>query len=115
MGVGKKRRGGLEAERPETERETEEQWETDLLQDSCSLSGACSQQICSRFFALVIIWPQGRVQEQEEQATPLLKLRHRADSQANNCCAATLKYLASFEGMANFEQLLLLFTGTNNV
>lgn len=37
-------------ERPEMERKTKEQWETDLLQDSCSLSGACSQHICSPFF-----------------------------------------------------------------
>lgn len=47
VGVG--RRGEM-AERPETERETEEQWETDLLQDSCSLSGACSQHIRGPFF-----------------------------------------------------------------
>lgn len=37
-------------ERPEMERKTKEQWETDLLQDSCSLSGTCSQRICSPFF-----------------------------------------------------------------
>lgn len=60
-GMGRRGEMGLEAERPEMERETEEQWETDLLQDSCSLSGACSQHICSPlfFFALVIIWSRG--------------------------------------------------------
>lgn len=50
VGAGGRGETGLEAERPEMERETQERWETDLLQDSCSLSGACSQHICSLFF-----------------------------------------------------------------
>ncbi len=50
VGVGRRGEMGLKAERPEMERETEEQWESDLLQDSCSLSGACSQHISSLFF-----------------------------------------------------------------
>lgn len=42
------------------EQEPEQQWEADLLQDSCSLSGACSQSRCGSFFlALVIIWSHG--------------------------------------------------------
>lgn len=50
VGVGRSGEMGLKAERPEMEREPEEQWETDLLLDSCSLSGACSQHICSPLF-----------------------------------------------------------------
>lgn len=55
VGVGRRRGeevGGIEAEGPEMERETEEQWESDLLQDSCSLSGACSQHIYIPFFCI---------------------------------------------------------------
>lgn len=35
-----------------------ERWEADLLQDSCSLSGACSQHFFWSPLALVIIWSQ---------------------------------------------------------
>lgn len=45
------------------EREAEEQWETDLLPDSCSLSGACSQQICSPFCISHYLVPQDPEQD----------------------------------------------------
>lgn len=53
--------GKARGDGPEMEQEPKQQWEADLLQDSCSLSGACSQRICGSFFlcALVIIWSHG--------------------------------------------------------
>lgn len=106
-GKGRGGGGGLEVERPEMERETKEQWETDLLQDSCSLSGACSQHICSPpafffffFFALVIIWSHrissrlGGVYVTGSKATLLQKHVMRSGTHTNsqqctsNNCAA---------------------------
>lgn len=42
--------GKARGDGPEMEQEPKQQWEADLLQDSCSLSGACSQRICGSFF-----------------------------------------------------------------
>lgn len=82
--------------RKRREREPEEQWETDLLQDSCSLSGACSQHICSPpplFFCIshylvpwdreqdgvsVLMWQEAILHSQRKKKKSLWPVQGRA-------------------------------------